>query len=152
MQKPKDMYLSQKRRAAQRGIVFSFTFDEWVTWWEDHLGYNWMKKRGCGYNQYVMARLKDQGSYKHNNVKCILAQDNHKEANLRVYSRGWTYKRLDELTVRAIYKSTKVYSDLVDAFGVDRGQIQRIKNKSAYRGYTKSLDEPGRSIGRGRIR
>lgn len=60
----------------KRGIKFQFTYEEWVAWWEKHLGPDWFEKRGPQFNKYVMARYGDKGPYAPWNVKCILAGEN----------------------------------------------------------------------------
>ena len=70
----------QRSNAKDRGIGFHFEYEEWIKWWEDHIGPNWFQKRGCKKGQYCMARFHDKGDYVVGNVKCILVGDNHEEA------------------------------------------------------------------------
>lgn len=77
----------QRNRARRRLILFEFEFEEWCAWWKQHLGNNWMKKRGrCGH-QYVMARYFDDGPYAPHNVKCITASENCSEIRSNVKKR-----------------------------------------------------------------
>lgn len=69
----------------QRGLEFQFTFEEWVAWWEKHLGPDWHSKRGRRSDQYVMGRWYDDGPYAAHNVKCITAAENHRELWRRRY-------------------------------------------------------------------
>lgn len=150
MNKIRRAFTDQRKRAAQRGIPFNFEFEDWLRWWEEQLGANWFKKRGCKQGQYVMARKWDEGAYERGNVVCITASDNHALGAIRDYKRGWTYERLDEEVVLLIYKSTDLYSDLRQRFGVSNMTIQNIKCRKTYGRMTDDLGEPGRSIGRGK--
>ena len=79
-------YHNQKGAAKDRGIEWLFTYETWVKWWEDKLGKEWMQLRGCQSNQYVMARHGDRGPYSPENVVCITAGENNREALLRRHS------------------------------------------------------------------
>ena len=79
---PKGAFSQQRRDANKRKIEFLFTFEEWVEWWEHHLGPNWFKKRGRSQGQFVMGRLGDNGPYKLENVECITSEQNHRDGNL----------------------------------------------------------------------
>lgn len=68
-------YHVQKCGAKRRGIEWRFTFETWVEWWEDNLGYNWVKKRGKHRGQYQMARKGDKGAYSPGNVQCLKTED-----------------------------------------------------------------------------
>jgi hypothetical protein len=81
----KEAYRVQKGNARDRGIKFEFTYAEWVAWWEEQLGPDWAKLRGCKKHQYVMARRGDKGPYHPTNVKCITAKQNHLERNRRLW-------------------------------------------------------------------
>ena len=72
-------YYSQVKTARRRGIVWSFTFKTWVTWWQSKLGADWIVKRGKSKNQFVMARKRDRGPYHPDNVKCVKASENASE-------------------------------------------------------------------------
>ena len=76
----KSKYRQQKRNAQDRGIEFYFTYKEWCSWWEKHLGPDWHTLRGCKKGQYVMARRKDEGVYEASNVRCITSGENRQEA------------------------------------------------------------------------
>jgi hypothetical protein len=58
-----------------------FSFEEWVTWWEDNLGPDWIRKRGHRADQYVMARNLDRGDYEPGNVYCATASKNALDNN-----------------------------------------------------------------------
>lgn len=58
----------QKWSAADRGIEFKFSFEQWVAWWESALGPDWMDKRGRTKGKFHMARRGDIGPYSAENV------------------------------------------------------------------------------------
>ena len=137
----KSAFYNAKKNAKARGIPFLFTFDDWVNWWEDHLGTHWYKKRGSRRGQYVMARFEDKGSYTAKNTKCILSEDNHVEYNKRRKpSSGWSHGVLDEPLVVAIYLSDEPYGIIAKKHGVTKHKIQCIKRKHYYRKITDELD------------
>jgi hypothetical protein len=76
---PQRAYAVQKARAARRGISFEFSFEEWMAWWEQQLGPDWLSKRGRLRHQFQMARYGDIGPYRIDNVKCITATQNLNE-------------------------------------------------------------------------
>lgn len=78
----REAYQMQKSNARTRGIPWRFSYEEWVLWWESHLGSKWMDLRGCLSHQYVMARPGDRGPYSPENVQCVKSGDNVREANL----------------------------------------------------------------------
>lgn len=73
-------FRSHRDRANKYGIEFQFTYEEWVGWWETHLGPDWMKYRGRRSCDYVMGRKGDIGPYHPDNVMCITASQNAKMA------------------------------------------------------------------------
>ncbi len=81
-------FYMQRYQAKLRGILFLFEFDEWVKWWQDHLGLNWVEKRGRKKGQYVMARFKDKGPYVYWNVHCITNTQNTKDIRNRKSALG----------------------------------------------------------------
>ena len=66
----------QRNCAKARGIAWEFTYPLWVRWWKRHLGAEWMNLRGRGKDRYCMARYGDAGSYRWDNVQCILFGEN----------------------------------------------------------------------------
>ena len=135
-------FRQQKASARKREIGFDFTFNEWVAWWEHHLGKDWMSKKGCRCDQYVMTRHEDKGSYEWGNTKCILSQDNHTEYNLnRKPSSGWKYKELKMPAVIMIYLDERRYEEIADEFKVTKHKIQCIKRKHYYSRITDFVDE-----------
>jgi hypothetical protein len=76
-----DAFRRHQLTSRQRGIAFHFTFEEWVAWWEEHLGPDWLSMRGTKRHQYVMARKGDKGDYCRSNVDCITASKNKADDN-----------------------------------------------------------------------
>jgi len=74
--KIKDAFHNQRHNAKKRSISFNFKYEDWLMWWETHLGPDWFLKRGCNSGQYVMARKEDKGAYEEGNIKCILCNLN----------------------------------------------------------------------------
>lgn len=64
--------------AKQRGIAFEFTLDEWWAWWRTDD--RWTRRGSRGPDQLVMARHGDVGPYSPDNVRCITAAENLREA------------------------------------------------------------------------
>lgn len=66
-------YNSQKQSAKMRLIPWCFTFDTWLSWWEDtgklHL-------RGKTRGSYQMCRMGDAGEYTTSNVYCDTVSEN----------------------------------------------------------------------------
>jgi hypothetical protein len=58
-------YLQIMRRAADRGIDFQMTFEEWMTVWLDSGHWH---QRGKGLGKYNMSRINDTGPYAVGNV------------------------------------------------------------------------------------
>lgn len=132
----KSTFRQQRYNARKRGIKFEFSYVSWVAWWEEQLGPDWLAKRGCRRGQYVMSRYKDQGAYVIDNVKCILAENNHVEYNLaRKPQKRWSKPLTDEV-VLAIYESDLPYAIIVDElkeFRVTAHKIQCIKRKRYFK-------------------
>lgn len=132
------LFHRQKRQAAKRGIGFDFSFEQWVRWWENHLGPNWLEKRGRFKGQYVMARAGDKGDYHPNNVKCITCSENQSEqiangtspAGWNKGVRGLPQKgmKLSEEQAREIKQSSGLHREIAVRFGVTQGTVSRIKS------------------------
>ena len=67
-QNPKGVYIRQAANARRRGIPWEFTFDTWWEVWQNSGKWN---ERGRGKDTYCMARRRDQGSYRPDNVVII---------------------------------------------------------------------------------
>ena len=97
----KRRFTFQLVRAAQRGIEWCLTFEEWLDVWQ-RSGHS--HERGRGRGRYVMARRGDIGPYSVGNVEIILYEQNSRDARTnnpeaarlsgirRTGSgRGWTF-------------------------------------------------------------
>lgn len=67
-------YYQHKANAERRGILFLFTFDEWINIWKSSGKWD---QRGRGSNQYCMARHNDEGPYAVWNVSIETNKTNH---------------------------------------------------------------------------
>ena len=68
-------YAVHKSHANARGIEFTFTRDEWVTWWgEDY------DKRGPNIDDLCMCRNGDTGAYSPDNVYKATRRQNWEDA------------------------------------------------------------------------
>jgi hypothetical protein len=66
----------------QQRVDFRLTFGEWWALW--HESGKW-SSRGCKTGQYVMCRYDDAGHYEVGNVFIATTDDNHREANRRLF-------------------------------------------------------------------
>lgn len=132
----------QRYHARCRGIEFLFTFEEWVNWWEDQLGPDWMQRRGCRRpGQYVMARYEDKGPYASWNVECITNEENsrrakHKPACGECHGKS----RLTPQQVLEIYKMTHSghsHAKLGRDFNISASTILYIKRGETWSHVTK---------------
>ena len=76
---------NHKSRAIRQGIDFEFTFEGWFQVWRDS---GHLEERGPGAEQYVMARLGDEGPYKLGNVKIVTRRENIAERQFSVEGRA----------------------------------------------------------------
>ncbi len=83
-------YWAAKSNAKQRGKEWKFTQEEWIGWWEERLGANWLEKRGTrNGSSYVMGRIGDTGPYSPENTKCITNSENGYDRRINgVAARG----------------------------------------------------------------
>ena len=124
-----------KHNAKARGLEFRFTLEEWVNWWINNLGDNWLELRGPRRHQFVMARFGDKGHYEINNVKCITASENCSIEKIVNKSCGTHDNsgeknprcKLTECQVKAIYKDEGHPVDIAKRFGVNRCTVNDIK-------------------------
>ena len=70
-------FASHKANAANRGIAFEMTFDEWLAIWGERLD-----QRGVHKDQLGMCRTRDLGSYKTGNVRLDTPKGNAAERGL----------------------------------------------------------------------
>lgn len=86
----RERYRIQKVNAANRGIEFKLTFEEWCEWWMDTGHYH---EYGRESGQYVMARNGDVGPYAIDNIRCLLASENIAEAPVNRVRNGATRRK-----------------------------------------------------------
>ena len=138
-QYPERAYVGHRDGAYYRKIPFSFTFPEWVKWWEDHLGPDWLKKRGTHKGQYVMARKLDKGPYSVENVECLLHEDNSRAKGPNgTAPRGeniWAAK-LTNAEALAIYKDPRPWDEIGTVFKITTHNVQQIKNGRTWNSVT----------------
>ncbi len=130
----------------ERGIEFLFVYEEWVKWWEEQLGSDWLSKRGRGKDKYVMARLGDVGPYTLGNVECITGSQNGKDKAKNGRSRGGFTKKACKLTIPQvinIYLSDGTLRKLGKEYGVGLGHVGRIKKREQWAHITEDLGPPG---------
>ncbi len=146
-----DRYLAQAAHCRTRGIPFEFGPLEWIAWWEEHLGPDWLQKRGRKRGQYVMARLGDKGPYSPINVKCILSEDNCSERKINGTDAAPHKKarpgalngnaKLTEDQVIEIFRSKLPKRALSRKYKIARDSITAIKNGTGWIGVTQGLSK-----------
>jgi len=105
--KCKKAYWAAKTQAKIRGKEWKYTLEEWIAWWEEKLGANWLEKRGRGKDKYVMGRIGDTGPYSTENTKCITNAENGYDRRLNgSAARGEQVSLLTEKQVKEIYFAT----------------------------------------------
>lgn len=72
-------FRNQRDRAAERGIGFLLTYEEWLKIWTES---GFLVERGRGANKYCMSRHGDIGPYAVGNVKIKTNNDNGTEGSL----------------------------------------------------------------------
>lgn len=152
--KARERWLGQRYGARKRGIEFCFTFEEWVKWWEDHLGPDWMERRGRHKGQFQMARNGDEGSYADWNVKCLTVEDNVKDQLINGHVPSGEKHCLATLTdeqVRAIYTADDFcIRQTAKTLGVPYNTIAQIRCGQSWRNVTEGLKAGARCHCRGR--
>jgi hypothetical protein len=103
---PLPAFLSHRGKAADRGVPFTLTFEQWWSLWEPH----W-PNRGLGALQMCMCRKADQGGYELGNVRIATNKENHHERNLE-----WKTKRMQRPYRFREYRTT-LNAELVDWAG-----------------------------------
>jgi len=73
IRKSKYKFDNQKKSAAERGISFEFSYDDWIQYW---IASGKWENRGPYKDQYCMARHNDIGPYNADNVKIITNSEN----------------------------------------------------------------------------
>jgi hypothetical protein len=134
--RPRKAYEAHKANALHKGIRFLFTFEEWVSWWEHHLGPDWMKKRGVIAGQYCMARKKDKGPYASWNVECKTCQQNSRDQVLNGTSSHGERNGNSKLTKAEVIE---IFHDIAARYDTTRSRIYRIKTGRVWTRVTKEL-------------
>lgn len=135
-----DAYQVQVRNSRWRGIPFQFSLEEWITWWEDNLGPDWIKKRGCTKGKFCMSRRGDTGPYSRENVRCTTHQNNVTDAvsnNTIAYGIDAGHARLTPDLVLEVFHSTEPAKILAKRLDVSLGTINDIRGKRTWRRVTK---------------
>lgn len=134
-------YLAQVGHCRARGIPFEFSFQEWVKWWEDHLGPDWLLRRGRKKKQFCMARKYDSGSYVEPNVMCILNEVNGSDRARNGTAGGGTKgnAKLTEQQVKDIFFARGSNSRVATLFNVSPSTVSYIKRRIIWREITKDL-------------
>jgi hypothetical protein len=143
--KCKKAYWAAKTQAKIRGKDWKYTLEEWIAWWEEKLGANWLEKRGRGKDKYVMGRIGDKGPYSPENVKCITNAQNGYDRRLNgSAARGERSggRKLNNKQVREIYLSSDTLKILAQRYSVGLWAIFDIKKGKTWRHITKALGSP----------
>lgn len=132
-------YNNHRQRAKRSGIPFEFSLSEWISWWEENLGSEWMKLRGCRSGQYVMARNGDVGPYARWNVRAVTCEQNNSEArHLTRENHYWA-----KMTSSKVIEARKLYvpfctkfglKSLSRKYGISYGAMQKILHGKSWRG------------------
>ncbi len=119
--------MAAKCSAKQRGLGFYFTFEEWVKWWEDNLGSDWMSLRGRRNGQYQMCRKGDVGPYAHWNVTCGTREENDNQVDKKGENHGRA-TITNEIALK-IYKSKDLLSASIVAktYGIRKSLVHHIR-------------------------
>jgi hypothetical protein len=139
-----NLYHDHKWNCKVRNIEFSFTLDEWIKWWELHLGPDWVSLRGRRKGQYVMARIGDVGSYAPGNVKCVLCEDNHSEMKDNGGSLPGEMNpnaKLTEKIVRSIYFADGTLEEVAKRFGTSIMTVSQIRHRQTWKSFLDTLPE-----------
>lgn len=121
-------YRMAAKHAAIRGIEWQFTYEQWVAWWERHLGPKWLEKRGPRKGQYIMGRKGDEGPYHSDNVYCVTAEGNVSDS----YRNGKQNTKIPEADVLKIYHDERTYREIAEDYGIEEGRVGWIKAKKAF--------------------
>jgi hypothetical protein len=133
-------YTAQRHHCLNRGIPFKFTYEEWTRWWFNHLGPDWLNKRGRRKGQYCMARKGDLGPYEAGNVDCVLASKNCSDRAVNgtasrtgIPGRANGRAKLTEDQVRKIRASRKSQRQLAAKYNISKTVIGYVKTGKLWR-------------------
>jgi hypothetical protein len=120
---PRDKFRWHKGTAAQRGIPFLLSFDEWWSIWERSGRWH---QRGCRRGHYCMARNGDVGAYVTGNVKIIPCEKNNSEGHLGRSGNAKIGPLSARLIRRKYARGGKTQRDLAGEFGIARSTVSNI--------------------------
>lgn len=130
-------YRQQKDDAADRGIAFLLTFDEWLALW---VASGHLHERGKRKGQYQMGRFGDQGPYAVGNVEIVTVEQNRaaqvltKEHCSRPGSKNGNAKftEKDILDIRRAHKDDTAIKDLAKSYRTSRQIIWGIVKRKTW--------------------
>src|SRR5258706_4936016 len=139
-------YYGHKMRAKYSNIEFLFEFDDWVAWWENHLGPDWASKRGHHRGQYVMARNGDKGPYHPNNVHLATAEENCSERKINGATGSSDHNgelnpkcKLTKEKVLEIFKAEGTYKEIAALYDISLVTVRDIKKQRSWKQLTNGL-------------
>ena len=139
------LYRRARYNALNRNVVFEFGPKEWIVWWENNLGVNWIKKRGRRRNQYCMARKGDKGPYATWNVDCILTLQNCADRKTNGTAKGAIQigeknnkAKLTSSSVLKIFKAKGPSSEVCKSYGVSQCTVNDIRKGRSWTHVTKA--------------
>ena len=120
---PKKAYDDQKRHAGDRGIIWSFTYEEWLEMWL--VSGNW-SFRGREPDQFCMCRYGDTGPYSQRN--CFISTNRVNQRQRWEGKEKITNPLAVEITDMYLTTDYSQYK-VGKIFGVDQSYVSRIVNK-----------------------
>jgi len=137
------LFSTQKNHARSRLIEFNITFEEWIQWWKDNIGDDWIYKRGRGAGKFHMARKNDEGPYELSNIICLTHEQNgHYKAISGKASSGEkhaTRVKLLKSEVIEIFNSSESHAALARKYNVSDGAVWAIRNGRSWIRVTKGI-------------
>lgn len=122
MATPRKEYTDQKHHAAERGIDFILSYEEWLEMWLLSGKYS---SRGRNKGDYVMARIGDKGSYSVRNCYICTVEENSKTLTDRVEkidNSGATH-------LIDLYLNTRLTQyEIASMFGISQSHVSRVVN------------------------
>ena len=125
-------YHCQLTQAKRRGLAFEFTYEEWIRWWESHLGPDWFQMRGKGSGKFVMSRKLDTGPYAPHNVECKTFRRNIQESFLRDFNGSQRNANLTSAQIAQIKTSDEGPMKIARRLGISRHTVTRIRKGKAF--------------------
>jgi len=120
---PKRAYGDQMRHAGERGIVWLFTYEEWLEKWL--VSGKWFE-RGRKPEQFCMCRVGDDGPYSNRNCFIATVEEN-------LIQRWEGREKITNSVAREIHEmystTTASQKEIAYKFDVDQSYVSRIVNK-----------------------